>query len=43
MLRANDNEAHALVVPTAPSRAAQKRNFSRLARALEWARMPDVG
>jgi hypothetical protein len=43
MLPANDNEAHALVIPTAPSRAARKRNFFRLARALEWARLPDVG
>jgi hypothetical protein len=27
-----DNEAHALVAPTAETRPAQKRNFSRLAR-----------
>jgi hypothetical protein len=38
-----DNEAHALVIPTASSRADQKRNFSRLARAMEWVRLPDVG
>jgi hypothetical protein len=38
-----DNEAHALVVPTAETRQAQKRNFSRLARAMEWVRPPDVG
>lgn len=38
-----DNAAHALVIPTAASRAAQKRNFSRLARAMEWVRPPDVG
>lgn len=38
-----DNEAHALVVPTAETRPAQKRNFSRLAREMRWVREPDLG
>ena len=35
-----DNEAHALVVPVATTRAAQKRNFSMLARQMTWVRQP---
>lgn len=37
-----DNPAHALVVPTAVSRGAQKRNFSRLARAMQWIQPPEM-
>jgi hypothetical protein len=37
-----DNAAHALIVPTAESRAAQKRNFSTLARRMTFVRNPEL-
>ena len=37
-----DNPAHALIVPTAESRAEQKRNFRKLARRMTFIRSPEV-
>jgi len=37
-----DNPAHALVLPTAASRSARKRNFSRLARTMQWIQPPEM-
>lgn len=38
----DDNEAHALIVPTASSRARQKRNFGKLAESMTFLREPDI-
>jgi hypothetical protein len=37
-----DNQAHALIVPTASSRARQKRNFGKLAESMTFLREPDI-